>query len=183
MTRLSFFVFNSIVIEIAIYLFLIAAIIPTLYAAITGAPIFSTPKKRAREILGKLGLKPGDRFFELGTGTGVMLSEVTTIKGIKAVGFELSPFAWAITNIRLLILMRKGHQVLLRNFMKEDISSADFIYFFMMPKTIKTVAEYIWNKAKKETIVISYVFAIPDKNPYMTLPQTDKYPPVYFYKV
>ncbi len=173
----------SNIIELAIYSVLLVLLIPTIYASIIGAPIVSIQKKRAREILDKAGLKPGDSFFELGTGTGVMLSEATAIDGIKAVGFELSPFAWAITNIRLLLLKRRSYKVSLRNFFKENISSANFIFFFMMPKNISPIAEHIWNKATKGTVVISCAFPIPNKNPYITLPQTDKYPPVYFYKV
>ena len=85
---------------ILIILFLLL-LIPTAVAGVIGAPLAITSKKQLKEIIEKMEIKKGDRFYELGSGTGRVMKQAG--KTTKVIGFELSPIYYLISflNLRL----------------------------------------------------------------------------------
>ena len=79
---------------------LIGASVITLF--IVRVPFVPTPKKHVKKIIDLYGLKPGQKFYDLGCGEGRFIVEASK-RGAKATGFELAPwpFARAKANIFL----------------------------------------------------------------------------------
>ncbi len=164
-----------------ITLILLVIILPTTYAAVIGAPLAPTNKGLIKKIIETAGLKDGDVFYELGTGTGRIIAAFAENEKIKAVGFELSPLYWLVTLLNLKFKNRKNYKLYWKNFFNADLTGASAIFFFLMPKTIeKLKGEF--SKLKPGTKIISYAFEINGRMPYAAIKEKGK-PAVYFYRI
>lgn len=76
--------------ELIIILILLILIIPTAYASLIGAPIALTSNSQIDEIIKTADIKNGEIFYELGTGTGRIITAFAKNRNIKVIGFELS---------------------------------------------------------------------------------------------
>ncbi|MFA5053139.1 MAG: hypothetical protein WC565_03710 [Parcubacteria group bacterium] len=159
--------------ELVLEIILLVLIIPAVYAAIIGAPTLSSSGKHLKETLEKAGVKEGIKFYELGTGTG-KVSALALKMGADVTGYELSPIPYLISFLRLKTI-EKPFKLRLKNFFKEDISEADVIYLFLMPKTIEKFKDKL-----PEATIISYAFPILGREPKYEI--NDKnHPPIYIY--
>ncbi len=77
--------------DFLIFLILFIIILPTIYAALIGVPPAFTDNSLIQDIIKNSKLKKDEVFYELGTGTGRMITAVSKRQNIKVVGFELSP--------------------------------------------------------------------------------------------
>src|SRR3989338_8043413 len=66
----------------------------------TRVPFVPTPKRNVEIIIDQLDLKPGQVFYDLGCGDGRFLLEAEK-RGAKAIGFEISPWAYCRAKINL----------------------------------------------------------------------------------
>lgn len=120
------------ILNILLLIFLIL-LIPTAYAGIIGAPIAITSKSRIREIIRLAEIKPDDKFYELGSGTGRVMVVVAKHSKAEVVGFELSPIFYFITLINLKVNRIKKYKLFLKNFQNADLEEADIIFCFLIP--------------------------------------------------
>lgn len=144
--------------ELIIIFILISILIPTAYASVIGAPILPSIGHHIQTSLEKAGVKEGVRFYELGTGTG-SVSAIALKMGARVTGYELSPIFYLISFIRLK-LTKKSFKLYLKNFIKSDISEADIIYIFLIPRTISNIKDTLFSKVRPGTKIISYAFPI-----------------------
>lgn len=168
--------------DILFFLILFFIMIPTAYAAAIGAPPAFTDKSLIEEIIRISGLKRGETFCELGTGTGRVIAAVSKRKDIKVIGFELSPPLYFITLLKLKLSRQKNHKMLFKNFFNANLKEADVIFCFLMPKTLEKLKKKFSNELKPGTRIISYVFKIESWKPYFVLKKENK-AAVYFYKI
>jgi len=164
---------------VAIVLFILA--IPTAYAAVIGAPLVLTSKSRVREIIDKAEIKEGDKFYELGTGTGRVMVAVAKYSGAKVIGIELSPLFYLITILNLKINRVKKYELFLENFFKSDLRGADIIFCFLIPRTMVKLKEKFSKELEPGAKVISFAFPIEGWVPYEII-RGGKKPSVYFYR-
>ena len=164
-----------------IFVLLVIAL-PTAYAAVIGAPLAPTNKELLGEIIKTADLKNGDVFYELGTGTGRVITAFAENEKIKCIGFELSPLYYFITLFNLKIKNRKNYKLYCRNFFNADLSEANAIFCFLMPKAMRRIKEKFLKELKPETKIVSYAFKIKDWEPYAAIKKQGKLP-VYFYKI
>lgn len=90
-----------------------------------------TSKKEMRELVRKLDLKEGDVFADLGCGDGRILFEVAKrYKGVKCVGYEISPIQLMIANLSKLLVFPFSNRVTIfaKDFTKADLSGIDTFY-------------------------------------------------------
>ena len=130
--------------EFIIILILLILMIPTAYAAIIGAPIALTNKSLIDKIIEIADIKDGDIFYELGTGTGRIITAFAKNKNIKAIGFELSPIFYLITLLNLKLHGVKNYELHYRNFFNADLKEANIIFCFLMPKTMEKLKRQIY---------------------------------------
>lgn len=146
---------------LALFFLGLAAAVPTVRAALIGAPFFWAPKGAIREALEKAGVKKGDVVFDLGFGSGRALFEAEKI-GARAVGLELSPLAYYF--VKTLIFLRKTDRIEIyrENFFETDLSEADVVFCFLTPKAMERLKPKFKRELKKGTKIISYSFSIKD---------------------
>ncbi|MFA5098760.1 MAG: hypothetical protein WC461_00885 [Candidatus Paceibacterota bacterium] len=166
--------------DLLIILILLAIVLPTAYAAVIGAPLAGTNKETVEEIVKTADLKTGDVFYELGTGTGRIITAFSENEKIKCVGFELSPLYWFITFLNLKLKNRKNYKLYCKNFFKADLGEANAVFFFLMPRVMERVKEKFLSGLKPKTKIISYAFEIKGWEPYAVIKKPGKLS-VYFY--
>ena len=103
--------------ELLIILILLVLLFPTVYASIIGAPITLTSNSQIEEIIKIADIKDGDIFYELGTGTGRIITAFAKNKNIKVVGFELSPIFYLITLLNLKLHGIKNYRLYYKIFL------------------------------------------------------------------
>jgi precorrin-6B methylase 2 len=141
---------TSIIVLVAL---VVAYIIASFYYPMLagGAAYSPTPREIVAEALELAALKKDEVFYDLGCGTGVVLTEASKLcDHVK--GVEIEPVRWFIAKLRA----RKAH-VILGSLFKQDISDADVIFIFQYPGRINDrIATKIKAETRNETRIISY---------------------------
>lgn len=150
-----------LIIEVTI---IVAVFVPTAIAFVTGAPYVPTPVTRMKRMLELAELKPGMRLYDLGCGDGRLVSMAAKQYTADAVGFELSPFVFAIAKIRQFFTRGKG-KIFLRDFRKMPLADADVVCCYLLPKPMENLKEKFEQELAPGSKVISYAFEIPGWKP------------------
>jgi len=150
-------------------LFLIFAIgIPTIYAMIFGAPWVPTPILAVRKMLKLANLKSGDIVYDLGCGDGRLVIEASKTKGVKGIGYEISPIIYIFATIRNLIFGFKA-KILFKTFWNKDLSDANVIFIYLLPKAMEKLVKKFKKELKPGTKIISYAFELKELDPVKTI--------------
>lgn len=143
-----------------VLLVLLLLLVPLAVAGISFAPWVPTWQVDVDRALRLAQLKSGEVFYDLGCGDGKAVLAAAQL-GAKATGIEI---AWPLY---LFCLLRKAisHQpsatFRLGNLFKLNISDADVVYIFGMPRTIQDKLRVkLEQELKSGTRVVSYVFPI-----------------------
>ncbi|OGF22166.1 hypothetical protein A2Y83_00985 [Candidatus Falkowbacteria bacterium RBG_13_39_14] len=129
-------------------------------------------------------LKPGEIFYDLGCGDGKTVIFAAKNFNAKAIGIEMAIPLFIICKIRQILNFNIHLQFKWKNLFNEDLSKADVIYFFGMPKTIKNkLKEKIKREAKPGARVISYVFKVEGWEPEIIDKPGKNELAVYLYKI
>jgi len=163
-------------------LFVLALMIPTVYAAAIGAPFVATSRARRKEILNLMELKAGDIVYDLGAGTGDMMLFFAKKHGVKVIGFELSPLLCAIAQSRIFINGMSNASLRLKNFFTADLGPATVVYCYLMPKTIEKLRNKFERELKRGTKIVSFAFPLKWLKPYAVISGSGM-PKVFFYRI
>lgn len=90
-----------------------------------------TKRKELKELVKKLDFKEGDIFADLGCGDGRVLFEVAKkFKGVKCIGYEISPIQLMIANLSKMMCFPFSKRVVIlpQDFTKADFSDVDVVY-------------------------------------------------------
>lgn len=129
-----------------------------------GVVYVGTDSEIIRKALKLAGLKKGDKFYELGSGFGDGLMMASMEFGARAIGIEISPFHYLISKIRT--LGDKNIKIILANYKKINLSHADVVYCYLLPKLMNGLLPKFSRELKLGTKVISYAFPIQVKTPF-----------------
>ena len=110
-------------------------------------------------------LKPGEHFFDLGCGDGRTVCYLARKEGVRATGIEMALPLYLVCKIRQ--LFQKNPKINFRygNLFKTDLSKADVVYVFGMPKRLDKLRIKLEKELKPGARVISYVFPIQNWQP------------------
>jgi SAM-dependent methyltransferase len=125
-----------------------------------GAPFVPTSSKNETEIWDRVKLVRGKLLIDVGSGDGRMLVEAVKRYGVRGVGIEIQPILVGISKLITIINGIKVINFICKDFWKEDLSRADYLYFYLGPKTVEELAKKLEREQKKEQIVISKAFEI-----------------------
>lgn len=156
-----------------------------IYSSIKGSPYVATRSKRILEILENAHLKKGRLFIELGSGDGRVVREAVKQYQVKGIGIDINPLLvfWSKLICRLNSNLYKNNIVFrTENIFNTDLTKADYVYIFLMPKLIEELTPKLDKELKKGAIVISHGF--PFKNWQKKLfKKLDRLPfPTYYYQ-
>ncbi len=127
-------------------------------------------------------MEQGDKFYDLGSGTGRVLIAAARRSKAEVTGIELSPIFYLITilNFRLNNIIK--YELRLEDFFKSDLRKADVVFFFLTPKAIERLKNKLTKELKPGAKVISFAFHIEGWAPYRVI-SGGNMPSAYFYRI
>lgn len=135
------------------------------YGFFIGAPILYTPKKALRDGLAFCRVKAGDRFYDLGAGSGRSMVIAAKEFGAVPVGFEMSPVFYFLTKLNLFRAGVRDYELRMDNFYRQPLGGADCVFCFLTPKAMRRLAPKLAAELTSGTKIISYGFQLPDRAP------------------
>ena len=171
---------DQCMIYIILFIILLLILITFFYSivrAISWVPMWSKDLKRFLQLA---EIKSGQKVYDLGCGDGKLLFAASS-QGAKATGFEISIMPYIIAKIRQLFNRNKV-TVKFRDFWMVDLSDADVVFFFLIPRIYPKLKEKLQKELKPGAKVIAYVWPFDDWQP-TTIDKVDKRPTMYLYKV
>lgn len=150
----------EVILAVTIILLALIVLIPTLYGFVIGAPLLYSPKNAIEKALKAAGAQPGEKFYDLGVGSGRTMIVAANKFGLDVFGFELSPIIYWLARINLLVNGVKKPNLYRCNFYKQDLSGANIIFCFLTPPAMEKLRPKFEKELKKGTRIISYSFRI-----------------------
>lgn len=145
---------------IIIFVIVFLLLVSFAYAGLRGAPWVPTKSDDVERFLKLADIKAGAKVYDLGCGDGRLLCAAARA-GAEATGWELSLLPYALANVRRLFQEERKHiKIIYGDFWRTDLSEADVIYFFLMPKVYPKIKAKFEKELKKGAKVISYVWPI-----------------------
>lgn len=179
----SLLLITGVFIFLACLFVLIGNIIINLYTRVPYAP---TPKNTIEKILDLIHVRPGERLYDLGAGDGRVLFAAEK-RGARARGFELSPFSYIRTAVKIKLTQSRA-QIFFKNFFFADLGDADIIFCFLVGAVMLKLEKKLQKELKPGAMVISYGFSFPGWKPAQIItPEENKLQsgfstPLYIYK-
>jgi len=157
----------------------IVAVLPVTH----GAMFHPTARVRIATLLDHLPMKEGELFIDLGCGTGRVLTAAVRRYGVRALGFEINPLAYAIA--RLTALRNDRVEIRWQNFWKADLSGATVVFCYLFPDVMGQVAMKLERELRPGSRVASGNFPLPGwQEETILYPPSRLYgDPIYLYSV
>jgi SAM-dependent methyltransferase len=111
-----------------------------------GAPFLITPLASCKEMIALADIKRDDVVYDLGCGDGRFVFEAAE-KGARATGVEISPLVYWWARARRRLLHKKGNLVR-GNIHATDLSDADVVFCFLLPKAMDKLARKFRDELK-----------------------------------
>jgi hypothetical protein len=144
-----------------IFLVFLFFVIRSFWTIVSFAPWVPVLKKDYKRIFDLANLKPGEIFYDLGCGDGRIVGYASSHFSGVAIGVELQFPLFVVCKIRQLLLRNKNLFFKNKNLFDEDLSKADVVYVFGIPRTLAhKVKEKFQKELKPGARVISYLFSI-----------------------
>lgn len=144
----------------------------------TGVPVRSASPEAVQVALELLALKDGETFVDLGAGLGNVLRAARRRADVRAIGYELNPFAAGIAALRSLLDLRV--RVRCRDSRRANLTGAHALYAYLMPRAMAELGP-ILVELEPGTRVVSVDFAIPGWTPAETREVGPLHQPVFLY--
>lgn len=143
------------------------------YASMRAAPWVPAKRQDRQDILSSLELKPGVKFYDLGCGDG-WLACAGARQGAHAVGYEISLPVYLVALMKSWFASGPGTMnVRCRDFWNADLSDADAVFVFLMPKAMERLRDKLQTECRPKTRVVSYTFPIPGWQPINVIQRPD----------
>lgn len=163
----------NLLVLLLILLLLIFLFVNFLFSIIYRCPFVPSKKVVHEKAIEIAGIKNRDVVYDLGCGDARFLIAVASkFKGIKCVGYEISPFLYLLAKIKT--RRYKNIKIIFGNFFKKDISEADIIFCYLLPSIMKKLEKKILKEIKKSLRVVSQDFSFPNIKPRLVIERDPK---------
>ncbi len=153
-----FTIFHGILTLIALGIFLYA--LAMLLSNFTDSIYVPSGTKTVKAILDIVHPKRDSIFMDIGCGDGKVALHAARAFGTQSIGIDLNPIliAWACGRARM--TKTRNAQFRIQNAFSTDLSRADYIYVFLLPKFIERLTPKFNRELKPGAMVISHGFEI-----------------------
>lgn len=128
-----------------------------------GAPFCPSSAKKIKKMLELAQIKPTDRVVDLGSGDGRLVFAAAEQGAAKAVGYELDPFWFKISERKK---AKSPHaekiQFLNQSYWDADWSSYDIVFSYHIKCSLKLLSEKLKKELKPGSRIVSNFFQLPD---------------------
>jgi len=143
---------------------IVLVLLPIALTGFSLAPFVPCRKKDLKRINTLTKLKSGQKFYELGSGDGRVSRYIAKNNPqAKIIGIELAITLYLWTKLKNFIFRIKNLEFKNKNIFHINLSEADVIYFYGMPKAINNkLLQKLKSEMKPTARIISYVFKIQE---------------------
>jgi ribosomal protein L11 methylase PrmA len=133
-----------------------------LWTNLRGAPWLPSSMGKVHKMLAMADVGPNDVVYDLGCGDGRTLITAARSYGARAVGIEIDPlrYVWCQLIITLFGLRRQV-KIVFGDFFAQDLSEADVVICYLLPKTNRKLEEKFMRELHPSTRVVSNHFVFP----------------------
>ncbi len=124
-----------------------------------GAMFHPSARIKVRTFLDHVPMIAGELLVDIGCGDGRVLLEARRRYGVRALGFEVNPLAYALSHLRT--RRTEGIEVRLANFWNVDIGDADVVFCYLFPDVMVRLGEKLLRELRPGAFVVSCNFPIP----------------------
>lgn len=162
--------------------FLIVALLTYIPGKMLAPMVFTSPRTK-RRVFKLASLTPGQTFVDIGCGRGHMIVMAANRFGAKAIGYEIAPlqFLWATASVILSGAFLKGAKILYGDVLKQDLSGADVVFFYLLSPGIAKLKPKLEAELKVGTKVISNSYPVEGWTPSQIDDPDDQNAPLYVY--
>ncbi|MGD8252429.1 MAG: class I SAM-dependent methyltransferase [Desulfobacterales bacterium] len=149
-----------------------------------GALFVSSSKRRISIALSAIHPSKDGLLVDLGCGDGRILRHARKHYGIRAVGYEVNPIAWA--KAKCLTAFDNGISIRFQDFRRADLSTADIVAFYLFPDVLGDLSQDLQKgRFKTGAVLVSFNFPLPGTRPSFVVhpPGSLHSDPVFFYRV
>ncbi len=146
--------------NLVILLFILFILFSFIYAGYRAAPWVPTRARDVNRVLNLAQIQPGQKFYDLGCGDARLVCAAARA-GANAQGLEISflPYLWGLWRV---FRQKKSSKISFKDFWNTNLSDADVVYFFLMPRALKKLQTKLEKELKPGAKVISYTWPLPD---------------------
>jgi len=146
-----------------------------LYSTIFYVPYVNSSKQAIGDALKFSGLKKGDIFVDLGSGNGSVVILANKKFGAKAFGFEISPFPYLLSKIKIFLSGAKDIQIFRANFQwaGKYLKRADVVYLYLLNSVLEKNEKWIFDNVSTKTRIITLAFKFKNHKPKGTIKTTN----------
>lgn len=128
------------------------------------APYIRSSRDLINKLLEEIDFKIGAKVYELGCGDGRFLRALAKQKDVNCIGYEYSLAPYLLAKF-FNIFSKKKITVYCKDFFKENLSEADYVFCYLIPKEMELLEKKFNNELKPGAVVISNTFAIKNWQP------------------
>jgi SAM-dependent methyltransferase len=138
------------------------AIIPVFF----GAPWHPLSDENINRIIKFASLKPGEKFYDLGSGDGRVLIAASKKRFVRGVGVEIDPIkVWLSRYFVITEKLSEKIRIHRGNMFDFDVSQADVIYLYLTHQALDRLFPEILDRMKPSARIICYRFCIRNLEP------------------
>ncbi|MEN9327709.1 MAG: hypothetical protein RI947_517 [Candidatus Parcubacteria bacterium] len=169
--------------ELVFSIFACFYIFSLIYSSLMGSPYVPTKNKVLKDILDRAKLKKGDLFIDLGCGDGRIVRMAATHYNVEAIGIDINPSLIWLSRLKTKLKKIRNTTFHVQNIYKSDISNADVVYLFLLPKFLVNLQNKLLKETKKGALIISHGFRIDGWDQYLVDTIVAKPFPTYYYRL
>ena len=124
------------------------------YTRILGAEFYPTTRRKMEKMLEFATLKKTDVVYDLGCGDGRLVIAAAR-RCRKAIGIEIDPIRYFISNLKIKFLGLKSAKIVIGNLFNHNLKDADVVFLFLNQKSNNKLQEKL-SKLKKGTRIVSH---------------------------
>ncbi len=138
---------------------LFIAIVSASWTNYMGAPWVPSSMKVVNQMLELADVQPGERVYDLGCGDGRLVIAAARKYQAVGIGIELDPLRWLFCQILIAVFGLRGKVTVQRgDLFKIDLSDADVVACYLLPKTNKKLEEKLMRELQPGTRVVTNTF-------------------------
>jgi len=139
---------------------LAVVIINLLLLLLIRVPYVNTPPSYLKKIISDIEINKGAAIYDLGCGSGDFLRLTDKFEPAICIGLEISPWAYLIATLKNWRF--KKVTIKLKDFFKEDLNGADFVYVYLLPRLMHKLAEKLKQELKSGAQILTIGSPLPD---------------------
>lgn len=165
-------------------LFFIIIFSTMIRAGMIGAPWVPTFRKTLISSIKLADIKEWETVYDLGCGDGRWLIKAAQFSPAKKIiGVEISLLPYLLAQARKLFSRHKRRiKIYYQNFYNLNLSEADVIYIFSLPKVMALMEPKFMAELKRGSRVVSLAFKLPHKEQAEIFKASLKAMPLYLYR-